>query len=69
MATQYNQNVTVNAMVVDDSSAPFLIGEDWMYDVGAKIDFVTSELKFYRGDTRVIIPIVGSGPQRQRERQ
>ncbi|POM73982.1 LOW QUALITY PROTEIN: Retrovirus-related Pol Polyprotein [Phytophthora palmivora] len=56
MVTQYNQTVVVDAIVVNDTTAPFLIGEDWMYDVGAKIDFVTSELKYYDGETRIIVP-------------
>ncbi|KAJ8538939.1 hypothetical protein ON010_g12932 [Phytophthora cinnamomi] len=64
--TKYNRNLVMDAMIVSDKSAPILIGEDWMYDVGAKLDLVTSELVIYNGDTRVIIPFTGAGPQRQR---
>lgn len=59
--TQYSQPMQVDALLVDCSSEDFLIGEDWMYSRGVKIDFTASEMKWYRGDEKVVVPFTGIG--------
>eukprot|EP00644_Phytophthora_capsici_P015133 jgi/Phyca11/20875/fgenesh1_pg.PHYCAscaffold_75_\ len=46
----------------------FLIGEDWMYDQGVKIDFVSGEMKWYEDNTKKVVPFTGVGTREQRER-
>lgn len=58
--TQYLQPMQVDALLVDCDTEDFLIGEDWMYSRGVKIDFTASEMKWYRGDEKVIVRLRGS---------
>eukprot|EP00644_Phytophthora_capsici_P007098 jgi/Phyca11/16746/fgenesh1_pg.PHYCAscaffold_22_\ len=64
----YAQSMTVDALIVDRDTEDFLIGEDWMYDQGVKIDFVSSEMKWYEDNTKKVVPFTGVGAREQRER-
>ncbi|KAJ8566523.1 hypothetical protein ON010_g6601 [Phytophthora cinnamomi] len=44
----------------------FLIGEDWMYDDGEKIDFVSGEMKWYSDDIKMVARFRGLGTHQQR---
>ncbi|KAL3665899.1 hypothetical protein V7S43_009328 [Phytophthora oleae] len=46
----------VNTLIV---ASHFLVGEDWMYDNGVKIDFVAGKLKWYEDDVKKGIPFTG----------
>ncbi|GMF62798.1 unnamed protein product [Phytophthora fragariaefolia] len=53
--TQYGQAMVVDALVVEDATEEFLLGEDWMMQNGVKIDFISCEMKWYvDGDKRVV---------------
>lgn len=67
--TQYQQPMQVDALVVDSDTEDFLIGEDWMYSRGVKIDFLASEMKWYSGDDKVVMPFTGIGTAAPRELQ
>eukprot|EP00644_Phytophthora_capsici_P009529 jgi/Phyca11/107157/e_gw1.13.879.1 len=60
--------MTVDALIVDRDTEDFLIGEDWMYDQGVKIDFVSGEMKWYEDNTKKVVPFTGVGTREQRER-
>lgn len=64
--TQYMQSMTVDALIVEHDTEDFLIGEDWMYDYGVKIDFVSGEMKWYDDGTKVVAPFTGVGTQEHR---
>ncbi|ETP43812.1 hypothetical protein F442_09526, partial [Phytophthora nicotianae P10297] len=66
--TQYSQKMTVDALIVVNDTTDFLIGEDWMYDQGVKIDFVAGEMKWYDGDVKKVLPFTGVGTREQRKR-
>jgi len=65
--TQYQQPMVVNALLVDSETRDFLVGEDWMYDHGVKIDFLASEMKWYNEDAKVVVPFSGIGAASQRD--
>eukprot|EP00644_Phytophthora_capsici_P010286 jgi/Phyca11/19707/fgenesh1_pg.PHYCAscaffold_51_\ len=62
------ESMTVDALIVDRDTEDFLIGEDWMYDQGVKIDFVSGEMKWYEDNTKKVVPFTGVGAREQRER-
>lgn len=64
--TQYQQAMSVDALVVDHDTDDFLVGEDWMYYNGVKIDFVSSEMKWYDDGVKSVLPFVGVGTSEQR---
>ncbi|OWZ00709.1 hypothetical protein PHMEG_00028041, partial [Phytophthora megakarya] len=43
----YSHSMTVDALIVGSNTEDFLVGEDWMYDHGVKINFVSSEMKWF----------------------
>lgn len=53
--TQYEQNMIVDALIVDGATAEFLLGEDWMLAKGVKIDFTASEMKGYEAKTKKVV--------------
>ncbi|KAE8977750.1 hypothetical protein PR002_g24919, partial [Phytophthora rubi] len=59
--TQYQQRMEVDALLVESDTPDFLIGEDWMYALGVKIDFLASEMKWYAEDEKVVVPFAGIG--------
>jgi hypothetical protein len=59
--TQYQQPMVVDTLLVDSDTRDFLVGEDWMYDHGVKIDFTCSEMKWYDGDVKMVVPFSGIG--------
>jgi len=59
--------MVVNALVVVSETRDFLVGEDWMYDHGVKIDFLASEMKWYNEDAKVVVPFSGIGAASQRD--
>lgn len=60
--TQYQQRVTIDALVVDGQGDEFLVGEDWMIERQVKMDFSTRELKYREADgTKVILPFTCHG--------
>ncbi|GMF47516.1 unnamed protein product [Phytophthora fragariaefolia] len=63
--TQYLHSMSVDALIVEHDTEDFLIGEDWMYDNGVKIDFVSGEMKWYSGDVKMVVPFTGIGTQQQ----
>ncbi|GMF52732.1 unnamed protein product [Phytophthora fragariaefolia] len=65
--SQYHQPVRVDALVVAHDMEDFLIGEDWMYDKGVKIDFLSGEMKWYDGEVRMLLLFGGVGNSEQRE--
>jgi hypothetical protein len=65
--TQYQQPMVGNALRVDSQTRDFLVGEDWMYDHGVKIDFVASEMKWYDEDAKVVVGFSGIGAVPQPE--
>lgn len=67
--TQYRQRMQVDALVVDCDNDDFLVGEDWMYSRGVKIDFVASEMKWYDGDAKMVVPFTGIGTMQRQELQ
>ncbi|OWY99727.1 hypothetical protein PHMEG_00029230, partial [Phytophthora megakarya] len=54
--TQYDQEMEVDALVVEGAAGEFLLGEDWMLQNGVKIDFTACEMKWYDGDHKKILP-------------
>ncbi|EGZ24138.1 hypothetical protein PHYSODRAFT_485988 [Phytophthora sojae] len=65
METQYEQTMSVKALVVEGAADEFLSGEDWMLGNGVKIDFTACEMKWYSGDIKKIVPFscTREGPQ------
>jgi hypothetical protein len=59
--TQYQQPMVVDALLVDNETRDFLVGEDWMYAQGVKIDFTASEMKWYAEDVKMVVPFTGIG--------
>ncbi|KAE8989886.1 hypothetical protein PR001_g21649 [Phytophthora rubi] len=60
--TQYQQRVTIDALVVEGQGSEFLVGEDWMVERQAKMDFGARELKYRDSDGRkVILPFTCHG--------
>ncbi|KAE9070650.1 hypothetical protein PF010_g26181 [Phytophthora fragariae] len=59
--TQYQQRMQVDALLVESDTPDFLIGEDWMYTHGVKINFLASEIKWYAEDEKVVVPFAGIG--------
>lgn len=60
--TQYQQRITVDALLVDGQGDELLVGEDWMIERQVKIDFGTRELKYRDSDGRkVILPFTCHG--------
>ncbi|POM58645.1 LOW QUALITY PROTEIN: Hypothetical protein PHPALM_36685 [Phytophthora palmivora] len=56
-STRYRQRVLINALVVDGQGNEMLIGEDWMMEHQAKMDFGKQELVYGDGfGTKVILP-------------
>ncbi|OWZ12778.1 hypothetical protein PHMEG_00014001 [Phytophthora megakarya] len=64
----YSQNMTADVLIVDSDTEDFLIGEDWMYDHGVKINFVSSEMKWFENDVKKVVPFTGIGAKDQQER-
>ncbi|KAE9166611.1 hypothetical protein PF002_g26225 [Phytophthora fragariae] len=61
-STQYQQRVTIDALVVEGQGSEFLVGEDWMVERQAKMDFGARELKYRDSDGRkVILPFTCHG--------
>jgi hypothetical protein len=60
--TQYQQMLKVGALLVENATTEFLLGEDWMYSHGVKIDFTSSEMKWCTDDVKVVVPFTGSAP-------
>jgi hypothetical protein len=59
--TRYQQRIKVNALLVDGQGSEFLIGEDWMIEQQAKMDFAKRELKYRdSGGQKVILPFTCS---------
>ncbi|GMF28427.1 unnamed protein product [Phytophthora fragariaefolia] len=56
----------VDELVVEHDTMDFLIGEDWMYDRGVKIDFVSGEMKRYHDDNKLVVPFMGVRTAAQR---
>ncbi|KAG6608941.1 RNA-dependent DNA polymerase [Phytophthora cinnamomi] len=52
LCTQYEQIMTVDALIVEGASTEFLLGENWMLDKGVKIDFVACEMKWFEEDVK-----------------
>jgi hypothetical protein len=50
--TQYQQSMQVDALLVESDTPDVLVGEDWMYKQGVKIDFLSSDMKWYAGDDK-----------------
>ncbi|KAE9035967.1 hypothetical protein PR001_g9064 [Phytophthora rubi] len=59
--TQYQQHMQVDALLVASDTPDFLVGEDWMYAQGVKIDFLASEMKLYADDEKIVAPFTGIG--------
>ncbi|KAE8972798.1 hypothetical protein PR002_g26400, partial [Phytophthora rubi] len=59
--TQYQQHMQVDALLVASDTPDFLVGEDWMYAQGVKIDFLASEMKWYADDEKIVVPFTGIG--------
>ncbi|KAE9018635.1 hypothetical protein PR001_g14085 [Phytophthora rubi] len=60
--TQYQQRVTVDALVVEGQGSEFLVGEDRMVEKQAKMDFGARELEYRDSDGRkVILPFTCHG--------
>ncbi|OWZ00080.1 LOW QUALITY PROTEIN: hypothetical protein PHMEG_00028811 [Phytophthora megakarya] len=67
--TQYSQSMPVDALIVDSDTGDFLVGEDWMYDHGVNIVFVSSEMKWYENDVKKVVPFNGIGSERNIQTQ
>ncbi|GMF29522.1 unnamed protein product [Phytophthora fragariaefolia] len=63
--TLYQQVLQVDALLVESATSDFLLGEDWMYRHGVKIDFTSSEMKWYTDDANVVVPFTGIGARSQ----
>ncbi|GMF50459.1 unnamed protein product [Phytophthora fragariaefolia] len=48
--TQYQQRITIDALVVDGQGDGFLVGEDWMVQQQVKMDFRRREFKYQDGN-------------------
>lgn len=60
--TKYQQTVTIHALVVDGQDDELLLGEDWMVEHQAKMDFGKRELKYLDAQGRkVIVPFTCYG--------
>ncbi|KAI9990491.1 hypothetical protein PInf_021519 [Phytophthora infestans] len=60
--TKFQQTVIVDALVVDAPGCEFLVGEDWMVDKQAKINFAKRELKYKdEHGQRIILPFTCYG--------
>lgn len=66
LKTTYLQPMRVDALIVEHDTTDFLIGEDWMYDHGVKIDFVSGEMKWYDDNDKLVVPFTGLGTSAQR---
>ncbi|GMF40219.1 unnamed protein product [Phytophthora fragariaefolia] len=64
--TLYEQPMSVDGLLVEHDTTDFLIGEDWMYDRGIKIDFVSGEMKWYHDDNKLVVPFMGVRTAAQR---
>ncbi|GMF35052.1 unnamed protein product [Phytophthora fragariaefolia] len=60
--TQFQQRITVDALLVDGEGDEFLVGEHWMLEKQAKMDFSKRELK-YRDTSgqKIILPFTCHG--------
>jgi len=67
--TQYQQPMMVDALLVDNDTRDFLVGDDWMYAHGVKIEFTASEMKWYAEDVKMVVPFTGIGGAPQPEAQ
>jgi len=67
--TQYQQPMMVDALLVDNDTRDFLVGNDWMYAHGVKIEFTMSEMKWYAEDVKMVVPFTGIGGAPQPEAQ
>ncbi|KAJ8569559.1 hypothetical protein ON010_g5700 [Phytophthora cinnamomi] len=63
--TQYQQRITIDALVVEVQGSEFLVGEDWMVERQAKLDFEARELKYRDADGHKVTlrsHVMGSRP-------
>jgi hypothetical protein len=65
--TQYQQLLKVNALLVENAKTDFLLSEAWRYSHGVKIDFTSSEMKWYTDDVKMVVSFTGICTQPQRQ--
>ncbi|OWZ21259.1 hypothetical protein PHMEG_0004218 [Phytophthora megakarya] len=54
--TQYQQRITIDALLVEGQGDELLVGEDWMVKHKIKMDFSTRELKYIDVQGQKVIP-------------
>ncbi|GMF58779.1 unnamed protein product [Phytophthora fragariaefolia] len=60
--TQYQQRITIDALLVEGQGDELLIGEDWMVEHQIKMDFGSRELKYHdEKGQKVILPFTCHG--------
>ncbi|KAE8898726.1 hypothetical protein PF003_g17745 [Phytophthora fragariae] len=60
--TQYQQRITIDALLVEGQGDELLIGEDWMVERQVKMDFGSRELKYHDvTGQKVILPFTCHG--------
>ncbi|KAK1930032.1 Retrovirus-related Pol polyprotein from transposon 297 [Phytophthora citrophthora] len=60
--TLYQQQIIVDALLIEGQGDELLIGEDWMVDKGVKMDFASRELKYYdEHEQKIILPFTCHG--------
>ncbi|KAE9268822.1 hypothetical protein PF001_g29500 [Phytophthora fragariae] len=62
VATQYQQRITIDALLVEGQGDELLIGDDWMVERQVKMDFGSRELKYLDvTGQKVILPFTCHG--------
>ncbi|GMF24511.1 unnamed protein product [Phytophthora fragariaefolia] len=60
--TQYQQRITIDALLVDGQGDEFLVGEDWMVEKLVKMEFSKRELKYREASgLKIILPFTCHG--------